>query len=45
VKAGTKVRRRFNEAVLKAVHVEGGKVKHAEFTSVFEALFARPQFE
>ncbi len=42
LKARLKVRRRFNEAVLKAVYVGDGKVKRAEFTEVFEALFSRP---
>ena len=42
LKANPKVRRRFNQAVLKAVYVEDGKVKRAEFTEVFEALFSRP---
>jgi len=42
LKASPKVRRRFNEAVLKAVYVEDGKVKRAEFTDVFAALFSRP---
>ncbi|CAN5620734.1 hypothetical protein BH24ACT26_BH24ACT26_15880 [soil metagenome] len=42
LKASPKVRRRFNEAVLKAVYLKGGKVKRAEFTDVFEALFSRP---
>jgi hypothetical protein len=36
------VRRRFNQAVLKAVYVEDGKVKRAEYTDVFAALFSRP---
>ncbi len=31
------MRRRFNEAVLKAVHVKDGKAK-AEFPDLFEAL-------
>ena len=42
LKASPKVRRRFNEAVLKAVYIENGKVKRAEFTDVFAALFSRP---
>jgi site-specific DNA recombinase len=42
LKANPKVRRRFNEAVLKAVYVEDGKVKRADFTDVFAALFSRP---
>jgi hypothetical protein len=33
---------RFNQAVLKAVYLEDGKVKRAEFTDVFAALFSRP---
>ncbi len=31
-----------DEAVLNAVYVEDGKVKRAEFTDVFAALFSRP---
>jgi hypothetical protein len=31
-----------NQAVLKAVYVEDGMVKHAEYTEVFAALFSRP---
>jgi site-specific DNA recombinase len=42
LKANPKVRRRFNQAVLKAVYVEDGKVKRAEYTDVFAALFSRP---
>ena len=42
LKANPKVRRRFNDAVLKAVYVEDGKIKRAEFTDVFAALFSRP---
>ena len=42
LKASPKVRRRFNEAVLKAVYLDDGKVKRAEFKDVFEALFSRP---
>jgi len=38
LKARPKVRRRFNEAVLEAVHVADGKAK-PEFTEVFDALF------
>jgi hypothetical protein len=34
LKANPKVRRRFNQAVLKAVYVEDGKVKRAEYTDV-----------
>jgi hypothetical protein len=36
------VRRRFNDAVLKAVYLEDGKVKRAEFTDLFATLFSRP---
>jgi site-specific DNA recombinase len=39
LKAGPKVRRRFNEAVLKAVHIKDGRAK-PEFTDLFEALFS-----
>jgi hypothetical protein len=42
LKAKPKVRRRFNDAVLKAVYVENGKLTRAEFTDVFAALFSRP---
>ena len=42
LKANPKVRRRFNEAVLKAAYVEDGKIERAEFTKVFAALFSRP---
>jgi hypothetical protein len=37
LKANPKVRRRFNQAVLKAVYVEDGKVKRAEYADVFAA--------
>lgn len=42
LKANPKVRRRFNDAVLKAIYVADGKIKRAEFTDVFAALFSRP---
>jgi site-specific DNA recombinase len=42
LKASPKVRRRFNQAVLKEVYIKDGKVKRAEFTDVFAALFSRP---
>jgi site-specific DNA recombinase len=42
LKASPKVRRRFNDAVVKAVYLEEGKVKRVEFTDVFAALFSRP---
>jgi site-specific DNA recombinase len=42
LKASPKIRRRFNDAVLDAVHIEDGKVSCAQFTEVFEALFSRP---
>lgn len=42
LKARPKVRRRFNEAVLKAVYIRDGKVKKAEFNEPFDALFSRP---
>lgn len=38
LKARPKVRRRFNEAVLEAVHIADGKAK-AEFNELFDALF------
>lgn len=41
LQARPKVRRRFNEAVLEAVHIADGKAK-SEFTEVFEALFSAP---
>ena len=39
LKAAPKVRRRFNEAILKAVHIKDGRAK-PEFTDLFEALFS-----
>ena len=42
LKANPKVRRRFNEAVLKSVYVKDGKVSKAEFQDPFKALFLRP---
>jgi hypothetical protein len=42
LKANSKGRRRFNQADLKAVYVEDGMVRHAEYTEVFAALFSRP---
>jgi site-specific DNA recombinase len=39
LKATPKVRRRFNEAVLKAVHIKDGRA-NLEFTDLFEALFS-----
>ncbi|MFN2609743.1 MAG: recombinase family protein [Actinomycetota bacterium] len=42
LKARPKVRRRFNEAVLKAVYIKDGKVKKAEFNDPFDILFSRP---
>jgi hypothetical protein len=41
LKAKPKVRRRFNEAVLKAVYIKDGKVSKSEFTEIFEVLFSR----
>ncbi|MGH9196896.1 MAG: recombinase zinc beta ribbon domain-containing protein [Acidimicrobiia bacterium] len=41
LKARPKVRRRFNEAVLKAVHIADGRAK-PEFTEVFDVLFSAP---
>lgn len=41
LKARPKVRRRFNEAVLKAVYIKNGKTR-AEFNDPFETLFSRP---
>lgn len=34
----------LSQAVLKAVYVEDGKVKRAEYTDVFAALFSPPAF-
>ena len=42
MKSRPRVRRRFNEAVLEAVHVADGKIVKAVFTEVFEPLFSRP---
>lgn len=42
LKARPKIRRRFNEAVLKAVYIKDGKVKKAEFNDPFDAVFSRP---
>jgi site-specific DNA recombinase len=41
LKAKPKVRRRFNEAVLKAVYIKDGKVSKYDFTEIFEVLFSR----
>jgi site-specific DNA recombinase len=38
LKAGPKVRRRFNEAVLKSVDIQNGRA-NPQFTDLFEALF------
>lgn len=42
LKARPSVRRRFNEAVLEAVHVKNRKITRAEFSEVFAPLFSRP---
>ncbi len=42
LKARPSVRRRFNEAVLEAVHVKDRKIARAEFSEVFAPLFSRP---
>ena len=42
LRAAPKVRRRFNEAVLKAVYIEEGRIARVEYTEVFESLFLRP---
>jgi site-specific DNA recombinase len=42
LKARPKVRRRFNEAVLKTVYIKDGKLKKLEFNEPFDALFSRP---
>ncbi|MGH3115913.1 MAG: recombinase family protein [Gaiellales bacterium] len=39
LKAGPKVRRRFNEAVVKAVYIKDGQAR-PQFTDLFEALFS-----
>jgi site-specific DNA recombinase len=41
LKSRPKVRRRFNEAVLKAAYIKDGKVARQEFTEVFDVLFSR----
>ena len=42
LKANPKVRRRFNEAVLRSVYVKDGKVTRVEFNDPFKAVFLRP---
>jgi len=42
LKARPSVRRRFNDAVLEAVHWEDRKITRAEFSEVFAPLFSRP---
>lgn len=39
LKAPPKVRRRFNEAVIKAIYIKDRKIARVEYTEVFEALF------
>ena len=42
VKARPSVRRRFNAAVLQAVHLKDRRIGRAEFSEVFAPLFSRP---
>jgi site-specific DNA recombinase len=42
LKARPPVRRRFNDAVLTAIHVKDRKIARAEFSEVFGLLFSRP---
>jgi hypothetical protein len=42
LKARPSVRRRFNDAVLGAVHVKDRRSARAEFSEVFAPLFSRP---
>ena len=41
LKATPKVRRRFNEAVIKAIYIKERKIARVEYTEVFEVLFLR----
>src|SRR4029453_9069157 len=42
LKARPSVRRRFNDAVLKAVSIRDRKIARADFSEVFATLFSRP---
>jgi hypothetical protein len=42
VKARPSVRRRFNDAVLKAVYLKDRRIDRTEFSEVFAPLFFRP---
>jgi site-specific DNA recombinase len=42
LKAQPSVRRRFNDAVLEAVHIKERKISRAEFSEIFAPLFSRP---
>jgi site-specific DNA recombinase len=42
LKAQPSVRRRFNDAVLEAVHIKDRKISRAEFSEIFAPLFSRP---
>lgn len=44
LKARPKVRVRFNQAYLQAMHIKDRQIQRAEFTEVFEA-FSRAEFE
>lgn len=41
LKAPPKVRRRFNEALIKAIYIKERKIARVEYTEVFEVLFLR----
>jgi site-specific DNA recombinase len=45
MKARPSVRRRFNDAVLKAVYIKDRRIGRAEFSEVFAPLFFSPEFE
>jgi hypothetical protein len=42
MKARPSLRRRFNDALLKAVYIKDRRIGRAEFSEVFEPLFSRP---
>lgn len=42
LRARPKARRRFNDAVLKAVYIKDGRVKKVEFNDPFDEVFSRP---
>ncbi len=45
LKARPSVRRRFNDAVLKAVYIKDRRIGRTEFSEVFAPLFLLPEFE